>query len=442
MKGNIQHHIGDLDVVVVGGGLAGLAVATYLARAGRKVTLFEKSSHIGGRAITQERGGFYFNLGAHALHADSQATKVLNELGVRYSGGKPGPIWAVQDDKLHLFPSGPLSLLRTSLLDPASKWEVGRLLFALQSMKPEDVVGVSLNEWIGKATSNPQVRRFLEASARVLTYTNAPDLLSAGLFAEQVRMASKGGVIYLDGGWQTLVDGLGRAARQAGVEIATGSKVEAVEHGPQGVTGVRLQDGRTYGVGAVVIAASPGVASSLVDNGENQVLSDWARQSVSAQFACLDVALRRLPHPEHPVVVGVDRPLFFSAQSLYSKVAPAGAALAYSVKYLDPSAQSDPQADRQELEGWLDLLQPGWRGEIVEQRFLPRMVVSNAIVEARRGGTTGRPGPAVTNIDNLYVAGDWVGSKGMLLSASLASARLAAQMITGAGEQAAARLAA
>jgi phytoene dehydrogenase-like protein len=55
------------DVVVVGGGLGGLAAATYLARSGRTVTLFEKSRALGGRAMTQANGDFRFNLGPHAL---------------------------------------------------------------------------------------------------------------------------------------------------------------------------------------------------------------------------------------------------------------------------------------------------------------------------------------------------------------------------------------
>jgi hypothetical protein len=38
----------------------------------------------------------------------------------------------------------------------------------------------------------------------------------------------------------------------------------------------------------------------------------------------------------------------------------------------------------------------------------------------------------VPGADDLFVAGDWVGSRGMLVDASLASAREAAAMIDGA----------
>ena len=73
------------DVAIVGAGLAGLTAATYLARAGRSVTVFEKSSEVGGRACTQTEGGFCFNLGPHARYRSGSGTAILRELGVEYS---------------------------------------------------------------------------------------------------------------------------------------------------------------------------------------------------------------------------------------------------------------------------------------------------------------------------------------------------------------------
>ena len=99
------------------------------------------------------------------------------------------------------------------------------------------------------------------------------------------------------------------------------------------------------------------------------------------------------------------------------------------MKYLKPGEPANSKTTRQELEALLDVLQPGWRAEVMEQYFMPHMVASNAIVQAGRGGLPWRPGPAVPGIRNLYVAGDWVGTEGQLADACFASARSAASRI-------------
>ena len=77
----------------------------------------------------------------------------------------------------------------------------------------------------------------------------------------------------------------------------------------------------------------------------------------------------------------------------------------------------------------LDLVQPGWREAIVNSRFLPDMIVMNAVATAGLEGTKGRPSPEVHDVPGLFIAGDWVGSEGLLADASLASAKQAAQLI-------------
>ena len=63
--------IGDVDVAVVGAGVAGLAAAARLRRAGRSCALIEASGRIGGRAFTDcpaALGGAWFDHGATWLH--------------------------------------------------------------------------------------------------------------------------------------------------------------------------------------------------------------------------------------------------------------------------------------------------------------------------------------------------------------------------------------
>ena len=417
------------DVIVVGGGLAGLAAATYLARAGRTVTLFEQAAEVGGRARTQRKDDFLFNEGPHAVYVAGVGAEVYRELGVRYSGGSPGGgSYVVRDGRLHEFPLGLRSFLASDLLSAGDKVAALALVARLSRLDPAPLRDVPLRQWLDQAVSRPALRDLTEILLRVSTYANDPARQSAGAALAQLQLALKANVRYLDGGWQTLVDGLRRAAEAAGVCILSHAKVAAVLR-DAAVRGVRLADGTTWEAPAVVVAASPAAASALVQDGPPTVLRRWEETAIPVLAATLDVALRRLPHPHRRAAFGVEEPLYLSVHSAVARLAPAGGALIHVVRYLGAEPARDPGAVERQLEGLLDLMQPGWREALVARRFLPHLTVSNALVTAAQGGTAGRPGPAVPDVPGLYVAGDWVGPEGMLADASLASARRAARLI-------------
>jgi len=55
------------DAIIVGGGIAGLTSATYLARSGKKILLIEKNDELGGLVNSFERDGFVFDAGVRAI---------------------------------------------------------------------------------------------------------------------------------------------------------------------------------------------------------------------------------------------------------------------------------------------------------------------------------------------------------------------------------------
>jgi phytoene dehydrogenase-like protein len=428
----MQSNENNNDVVVIGGGVAGLASAALIARNGKNVHLFEQSHALGGRAQTKQQDGFYLNLGPHALYRGGRGIEVLRELGIEPHGKVPSVsgAFAVKAGVKHTFPAGAISLFTTSLFGLSAKLEAVRFLASIGKLDGDRFMDMSVSGWLDRTISHSEVKEFVLAAFRVATYTNAPELMSAGTAIEQLKKAFDKSVLYLDGGWQTLVDGLRDVAVRSGVTIETGVRVEVVTRNSAGaVNGVRLMDGRTIETSTVIVAASPEAAVRLVADGRQTSLLRMADSAIPVRAACLDVALNSLPITKTTFALGMDRPLYLSVHSATAELAPERAALIQTAKYLPPDDDDSAEDVERELEQILDLVQPGWRERLIHRRFLPEMTVMNALPLARLDGTRGRPNPEVKDVPGLFIAGDWVGTEGLLVDAALSSAREAAAIV-------------
>ncbi len=410
-------------IVVIGGGVAGLTAATILARAGKSVTLSEKSSHTGGRAITEIKNGFHFNLGPHALYAAGHGVRILRELGIQFHGAIPSSsgALAIFKGRKHTMPNGAVSLMSTSLFGLAAKMEAGKLLNNIGKIDAKSVEHLTVNEWVQQEIRQPEVCALVRALFRVATYASDAERHSAGAALAQLQMAISSGVYYLDGGWQTIMNGLRAAAQDAGAEIFSGVKAEKVSSAQ-----VTFDDGSVIENAAVIIAASPSDVSALLALEKSNPLAKKIGTAIPIKAACLDIALESLPQPRSTFALGLDSPLYFSVHSATATLAPSGGAMIHVAKYLGTNEKTKAQELEQELTAMLDLLQLGWQKAVVAKRFLPSMTVSHALVTASDGGYEGRPKVAVPEMPGVFLAGDWIGNEGMLADASFASAERAA----------------
>jgi phytoene dehydrogenase-like protein len=402
-------------VVVVGAGLAGLTAALELARRAVPVTVLDARGTLGGRARSTGTDGFQLNLGPHALATAGPGTAVLERLGIDLPGRAPDLPRArlLVDGRL----VGPLDRkdgaggLRTLV-------GLARLATAARRDDPDGNAG----EWLATHLPDPRARATAAVLARLATYADALDDQAADVLAEALR---GGGVRYLDGGWGALVERLRTAAVTAGAEVRPGSGVRGVRLSADAGWEVVLHDGDVLTASSVVLAAGgPHDAAGLVTGAAGEVLARWAARSVPVRMACLDVALTRRPAGPS-LVLGVDEPLYLSVQSDHSRIAPDGAAVVQVARYL-PAGAHAPADTRTRLEGLLDQVLPGWRDEVVHARFLPGLVVTHDAGLVASGGRRARPGPEVPGAPGLVVAGDWVGTRGTLSQASIASASQAA----------------
>ncbi len=387
-------HCPTSDVHVVGGGLGGLAAAALVARAGRTVTVHEGRGRLGGRGTTDWKRGFGFNQGPHALYLAGEAHRVLRSLGVRPSGRSPSTKGAlmVNGDTVGLAPGGPMSLLRSPLLGWNDKLALGRVMGRLGRLEPAALASVTVNEWVDGLSTRARVREIVQTVIRLATYTNAPDDLSAEVALIQVQMALGDGVIYLDGGWAQLVEAL---AAVPGIRFVQDDHI------------VELPDAPTV----IVATGGPQVATTLTG----------ARYDVGpcAEVSVLDVGLER--PPRHDVILGIDPPIYLSNHGFPDKMTPPGGSSLSVAEYLTP--ETAPNRDRLRAV----LPHAGVDPEsIVTERYLHRMTAVSAIATAASGGLRGRPACDVPDRAGVYLVGDWVGPRGHLLDAVLASAEDAA----------------
>ena len=383
----------EADVVVVGGGLAGLTAAATVAAAGKRVLVREKLGVPGGDARSTNKDGFIFNQGPHALYRGGAAEKILTQLGVRISGGIP-PVKGriVMNGSAHVAPADPLTLMQTKAIPLVAKLQIAKVLALLPRQNPGAHQGTTVRQWVDKVVSHDAAANLLLGLVRLSTYVNQPNSLSADAAISQLQSALDQGVTYVDGGWQTLVDQL---AATPGVEIRAG---EPVTHLPN--------------ARAVIIAAGgPALASSLLDT--------TFQIGPAAQVSVVDLGLKR--RPDHDVVIGGDVPLYFSNHSSVANLAPSGHFQAATMQYLADGDEPDHQA--------IDAFaaHAGVRDDdIMVSRRLHLMTAASTTPVAALGGLPGRPNVTDTGHDNVFIAGDWVGPVGLLADAAVSSGQAAA----------------
>jgi phytoene dehydrogenase-like protein len=405
-------------IAIVGGGIAGLAAGIRIAREGLAVTMFERASTIGGRARSQSDNGFVLNLGPHALYAG--ARDELARLGVQVEGAQPMQDgFGIRHGRRHVLPAGPGGIMRTGLLSSREKLRAGMVYRTIFKTDPESLHGRTLADWLDETAGQGQFRALMDAYFRLTTYANAHHLIDAGAALRQFQDGVRG-VLYLHGGWERMVGALREAFVEAGGAIRTGERIDGIVPAD---AGVRLDGpGGAFEASAVVLAVEPRSAAAMLEGVAPRTVLDSLRRSVAAKAAILDVGVTRLPRRTQTFAIGIDRPLYFQVPSLYAAVAPKGMHLLNAATYLAVDDPRDARTLRAELEGVLDLMQPGWRDAVVMQRFLPALSVSQALPLADGD----RPAVDGTRIPGVYLAGDWAGGQGMLAEAAFASARAAA----------------
>ena len=154
-----------------------------------------------------------------------------------------------------------------------------------------------------------------------------------------------GGVWYLDGGWQSLVNGLRASLRHLGVELRTGARATSVRS-HEGVARVELASGEALRGRTAVVAIDPAGAVDLLATADRLIPGEVGGEAYPVRAACLDVALSRLPRPLSLVAFGLDRPLYLLGAFGLRQAGAGGVAVLHLMKYLGAGRDADRRARR------------------------------------------------------------------------------------------------
>lgn len=415
---------GEPDVIIIGAGIAGLSAALTATAAGHRTLVLDAHS-AGGRARTTHRDGFAHNLGPHALYRSGHLHGLLDRHGITMPGRKPDStrVRLMRDGMLTPLSFKPADLLRTSLLGKRDRLRLMALLASVQRSDPASLAGTTVDDWLGDHPLH--VRQFVDMLIRVATYTNAPATFDAGAALQQLQLALGEGVMYLDDGWQAMVEAMVGAVRGRGGQLVAGVEATAVVTDGNAVE-VHTADTVLRAPSVVIAAGGPPVIERLTG------ARPAGCQNLTAPIrsASLDLALKR---PYDGLVFGLDRPLYLSPHAPVARLAPEGRGLVSVMHYLaDGTAtptSSDPtwdrNADREELRS-LARLSGIDDDDVVHEKYSHRLVVVHGSPTAAGGGLRGRPGPDALGLPGVRIAGDWVGHIGLLADAAAASGEAAA----------------
>ena len=284
MRSRLGFIVMDSDVLVMGGGFAGLSAATLLAEKGKKVLVLEKKPHLGGRAysFTDPKTGYEIDNGQHLfIGAYIETKKFLSRIGssslLRFSDKLTLHFKDAlgQDDLLSApqalsspidFTWGVLNLKHLSLKEKISTSKLMREAKKFKADKDyaAQIEALTIRQWLDRLGQTPNIQeRLWEPLAIGILNENAKTASALGLIQALEKILSKTPSDAAKTGYSKV--GLSSLyTRQAsdyiekrGGQVLVSSKISSLIYENERVCGVICEDGRQFRASSILLTLPP-----------------------------------------------------------------------------------------------------------------------------------------------------------------------------------------
>ncbi|MDP7033919.1 MAG: phytoene desaturase family protein [Planctomycetota bacterium] len=305
----------EVDVLIVGAGLGGLACSLLLAQAGVRVLIVEKADAVGGRARLIRKDGFVFDRGPTFFHYPEVAEEIFGALGLdaheslgllpldpgyRLIFGQGGYLDATTDiDRMEAqieSLAGPeeakgfrryladnrrkLALSKDCLNTP---WKGPADLFSKRALRISRV----LRPW--KTVASDLARFFKDERLQLATsfqtkYLGMSPFQAPSLFTFLAFLEYEFGIFHPRGGLGSITETMAKIGREKGVRIRLSESVESLCFEGKRVVGVRTNRGG-YSCDRVVMNAD--FATGIRKLVPNRLRKKWSDEKIETKrYSC------------------------------------------------------------------------------------------------------------------------------------------------------------
>ncbi|MGH2557443.1 MAG: NAD(P)/FAD-dependent oxidoreductase [Thermomicrobiales bacterium] len=297
MNDSIKH------IGVIGGGMTGLTAALRFARAGQRVTLWERGNRLGGQAAAfPVTGGDLEYFYHHLFQSDRDIAALIEELGIGdHLVWLPSNVGYFANGKIYPL-NGALDLLKLDVLPLRDRIRIGLVTAYLQRFRNwRKFERVTAEQWLRRALGN-----------RAYDQTWGAQLEAKfGRYHDQVAMVWFWGKIwlrttsrrspldqeklgYIRGSFNVLIDALAVGARQAGADLRVGQGPVALKQLPDERWRLQFDEGsESETCDAVVVTTPSPILARLVP----ELPDDYKSKLTGLTYEAAAVALLEMSRP-------------------------------------------------------------------------------------------------------------------------------------------------